>query len=160
MIALDASSTARELAEALPDAPLTVITCSLAVVQALHSKPDIRMIVSGGVVDPTTQSLVGPLAERAFERFPSGTLFLSCAGVEFDRGLSLVTHEHARLKRKMIDCAARAILMVDASKLGQRSVEVFAPLADMGLVITDARADLAFVRKLRRAGVAVEVARR
>ena len=158
VIALDASSTAREMARLIPDIPLTVITNSIAVVAELVDRIRVRVISTGGVLDAPSLSYIGPLAEQALSRFHIRKLFLSCQGVDFERGLSVTADEHAGIKHRMMELAETTILLVDQSKFGVRAVEFFGPLADIDMVITDAGINLETKEKLEAHGLAVEVA--
>lgn len=158
VIALDASSTARELARLIPDFPLTVITNSIAVVSALVDRVRVRVISTGGVLDAPSLSYIGPLAEQALARFHIQKLFLSCQGIDLERGLSVTADEHAGIKRRMIELAERTYLLVDHSKVGVRAVEFFAPIADVDMLITDGDADPEFRQALQEHGIRVEIA--
>ena len=54
--------------------------------------------------------------------------------------------------------AEKVVLLVDSSKLGDRSEYFFAGLADISAIITDADADTTFVSKLRKLGCEVTIA--
>lgn len=158
VIGLDASSTARELARLIPDIPVTVVTNAFPVASALIDKPAVRVIMTGGILDRPSMSLVGPLAEQALDRFHVQKLFLSCRGLDMARGLSVTADEHAGIKRRMIDLAERAYLLIDSSKLGVRSVEFFSPVDEMDMVIVDDAVDESLVAEMRSRGVQVELA--
>jgi DeoR/GlpR family transcriptional regulator of sugar metabolism len=158
VIGLDASSTACELAQRIPDLSLTVITNSLVIARFLASRPKIKTICAGGDLDAPSLSFVGSVAEAALERFHIDKLFFSCRGLDSERGLSVAADEHARMKRKMLDLATRAYLLADHSKFGVKSVVFFAPLSDVDVVITDSAADGSAVPGLAAAGVKVETA--
>ncbi len=158
VIALDASSTARELARLLPDIPLTVVTNSLAVAMALHDRSRVRVVVTGGVLDGPSYSFVGEMAAEMLDRFHFTRAFISCQGIDLERGLSVTADEQAGIKRRMIALAEEAVLLADSSKFGVKAVEFFAKVGDVDAIITDAGLSAANVGKLELAGVRVEVA--
>lgn len=157
VIALDASSTARELARLIPDIPLTVVTNSIAVTTALMDRARVRVVSTGGILDASSLSYVGSPAEEALERFNIGKVFLSCKGFDLERGLSVATDEHARIKRRMMELADKTYLLVDNSKFGVKAVEFFADTTEVDIVITDSGTDQAAIRKLKKTGLAVDV---
>lgn len=158
VIALDASSTARELARLLPDRPVTVVSNSLSIASVLVNRSDIRLISTGGILDAPSMSFVGSLAEESLDRFHIKKLFFSCAGIDPARGLSVTADEHAGIKRRMMDSADRVYLLADSTKFNTSAVEFFAKLADVDVVITDAQMDPKLVDELRQQGVTVELA--
>ncbi|MEW6742389.1 MAG: DeoR/GlpR family DNA-binding transcription regulator [Planctomycetota bacterium] len=158
VIALDASSTATELARLIPDIPLTVVTNGLAVTSALLDRQRVRLVCTGGILDTPSLSYLGTLAESAFERFNVRKLFFSCKGVDLARGLSVTADGQARMKRRMLDLAEASYLLVDSSKLGTRAVEFFASLEEVDLLITNGPADAAILKEIAARGVAIETA--
>ncbi len=156
VIALDASSTARELARIIPDIPVTVVTNALPVASALIDRPAVRVIMTGGILDRPSMSLVGPLAEQSLDRFHIQKLFLSCRGFDVARGLSVAADEHAGIKRRMVDLSDAVYLLVDGAKIGVRSVEFFAPAEEIDMLITDATLDAKSEADLRGKGVRIE----
>jgi DeoR/GlpR family transcriptional regulator of sugar metabolism len=158
VIALDASSTAREMARLLPDRPVTVISNSLAIATVLVNRSEIRVVSTGGILDAPSLSFVGSVAEESLDRFHIKKLFFSCAGIDAVRGLSVTADEHAGIKKRMMDSADKVYLLADSSKFNTSAVEFFAKLADVDTVITDALLDPKLVEELRAQGVTVEMA--
>ncbi len=158
VIALDASSTAHELATALSDVPLTVVTNSLPATALLMTRDNIRVLSTGGFLDPGSRSWVGSLAEQAFDRVNINKLFLSSKGVDLHRGLSEVDDAQARVKRRMLDVAQAVYLLVDSSKFGVRSAVHLGELSEVDALLTDANASAEVLAGLRGAGVRVEQA--
>ncbi len=158
VIALDASSTAREMSKVLPDIPLTVVTNSIAVATALAERPEVRVISTGGLLDGPSLSYVGPIAEETLARFHIKKAFISCQGVDLLRGLSVTADEHAGIKRRMIDLAETVYLLADSTKFGRKAVEFFAPLSEVDVIVTDAAISPEMRSEFAGAGHAVESA--
>lgn len=158
VIALDASSTAREVARLLPDRPVTVVSNSLAIASALVNRSEIRVVCTGGFLDAPSLSFVGSLAEESLDRFHIKKLFFSCAGIDPVRGLSVTADEHAGIKKRMMEAADKVYLLADSSKFNTSAVEFFARLTDVDVVITDSLIDPALLDELRQMGVHVEAA--
>jgi DeoR/GlpR family transcriptional regulator of sugar metabolism len=159
VIALDASSTARELARLLPNIPMTVVTNSLAVAMVLHDRPRVRVVVTGGVLDGPSRSFIGEMAMEVLDRFHFTRAFISCQGIDLERGLSVTADEQAGIKRRMLALAEESVLLADSSKFGVKAVEFFAKVSDLDVIITDRGVPRAMVAKIEKAGVRVEVAR-
>jgi DeoR/GlpR family transcriptional regulator of sugar metabolism len=157
VVALDASSTAYELARALPDMPLTVVTNSVSVSVTLMTCSHIRVVSTGGILEVGSRSYVGSLAEAALQRLNVNKLFLSSKGIDPRRGLSETTDEQARVKRRMMDVSEQVFLLADHSKFGVRSAVFFADTLEANVVITDGQADSAVVAAVRETGPLVVV---
>jgi DeoR/GlpR family transcriptional regulator of sugar metabolism len=155
VIALDASSTVRELARLIPDLPLTVVTNSIAVTTTLLDRPRVRVVSTGGTLDGPSLSYTGTLAEEALERFAINRTFLSCTMFDIDRGAAVATEAHARIKRAMVELAGETILLVDASKFSGRGVEFFAAPDEIDLLITDGGTDRTVRQALKDRGIVI-----
>lgn len=136
-VLFDASSTVFQLAKALPDLPITVLTPALKIAVELSSRPSVQIVMAGGVLNPRSLSSQGPLVDQALECYHIQKAFLSCRGVDRQRGLSEANDEQARLKRRMIALADKTFLLADYSKFGLRSSFYFAKLSEIGTWITD-----------------------
>jgi DeoR/GlpR family transcriptional regulator of sugar metabolism len=150
-VLFDASSTVFQLARVLPDLPITVLTPALKIAVELSNRPSVQVVMAGGMLNPRSLSSQGPLVDQALECYHIQKAFLSCRGVDRQRGLSEANDEQARLKRRMIALADTTYLLADHSKLGLRSSFFFAKLPEIGAWITD-RDPGAEVRAVLRKG--------
>ncbi len=161
VIALDASSTAGQLAKLIPDQPLTVVTNSLFVCSTLATRPRIEVVCTGGTLDADAMAFYGLHAQRTLERLNIETLFFSARGIDLDRGLSEANDRHAAIKQRMIESSQRRVLMADASKIGLASTVFYghAAVADRLVVEpTDDPAKREALDTLADRGVEVTVA--
>lgn len=152
-IALDASSTALELARALPDVELTVVTPSPLICMELAGRPRLRVVCIGGVLDDDAVAFTGPLAEATLGRLHVDRCYFSCRGIDLRRGMTEATDRHAALKAAMLEAADRATLMADASKFATASTVYFGTLADVHAVIVDAALAEATCDAIRERGL-------
>jgi DeoR/GlpR family transcriptional regulator of sugar metabolism len=155
VIAIDGSSSGYCLACSLPDIPLTVITPSLPVVAALADKHHIRVVCLGGYLDATSMSFSGPLMESSVQHFNIHKLFISCKGLDIERGLSETTDGLAAVKKTLISRANRTYLLADHTKFGMRSAVVFASISDVDVIITDQNTNADQLRGFAAAGPSI-----
>lgn len=141
VLALDASSTALEFARRLPNRSMTVISNGLDIVRLLGDRPHIRAIATGGEFDPRGACFIGAIAEATLRKFAIHTACFSCRAVDRQRGCSEASPDHASFKRLLLDISDRKVLLVDRSKLNQRSVAFFAQVEEIDEIITDAPAN-------------------
>jgi DeoR family fructose operon transcriptional repressor len=157
---LDAGSTTLRLAEMLPtDRELVVYTNSWPVGAALHER-GIEVVAIGGRIRPATMAAVGALTGQALAAINVDVAFLGTNALSFDRGLTTPDADEADVKRQMLAAARQRVFLVDSSKFGHESHARHATLDDVDVLITDAAATAQQRRRLRAAGVTVEVADR
>lgn len=158
-IVLDASTTAWYMAKEMPDLPLTVLTNSIKVAVELSKKEQVRVISTGGMLQPKSLSYVGPLAERSLNMYHVNKAFISCKGVHIDAGLSDSNEWQALLKKQMMFIADQTILLADSTKFGVRTFAQIKEIQNIGRVITDDSIDDSYTRALEEKGVQLQIVR-
>lgn len=156
---LDAGSTTLMLARNLAaSAPLTVFTNSLPIANTLWQVQGLRLIVSGGTLHQSSQSLQGPQAESSLDSLVFDKLFLGADGVDPAFGLSTHNPDDARLNARMLDHARQVILLVDGSKFGQLCLHRICGMERVHIVISDASMPASARAALAARGIDVFIA--
>ncbi|HRK30070.1 MAG TPA: DeoR/GlpR family DNA-binding transcription regulator [Tepidisphaeraceae bacterium] len=160
VIALDGSTTAWELACLLDLPRLTVVTNSLVITNLLATRGGVQVICPGGTLDPRLQMFGGIIAEQALQRLQIDQAFISCAGIDADRGLSDPSDSAAQFKRRLLDIADHTILLADSTKLNRKAVVFFAGPTDVNeLIVDEAPAVEVAIQKLRQLGLSCSTVR-
>lgn len=157
-IILDSGSTTVEIARQIRQMKfesVTVVTNALNIALELSGLTNIRVMMLGGLLRPTSYSLVGPDAEQALSRISADKLFLGVDGLDPVVGVTTPDPLEASLNALMIRASRETIAVFDASKLGQRSLSVITPVQTLNTVITDSSAPEDMVEALRSTGVKV-----
>lgn len=141
---LDASTTVQHLARLLADQPVTVLTNSLQIATLLAPNAAIRVVLLGGELLASSLSCAGWAAEQAAELYRIDAAFVSCRGIDSERGLSEAAEEQARLKRHVLERAESVHLLADVSKAGVASSYFFASCSIIDTWIVDATPPRAF----------------
>lgn len=137
-VLLDAGSTTSRLAQMFPgDREITVFTNTLSIAIALLPRPNLKVYTLGGRVRGRTLAEVDAWALRSLSEINVDVAFLGTNGISVDRGLTTPDPSEAAVKRAMIACAQRRILLADHSKIGLVSTCKYGDLADIDLLITD-----------------------
>ena len=138
-VALSAGTTTWRLARHLRRTPnLTVITNSLSVADVLHAekRPDLTVILSGGVPTPS-DALVGPVAVTALRSLHVDVLFMGVHGMSEDMGFTTPNLLEAETDEALIRSAEKLVVLADHTKWGVRGLVSIAGLSDADLLITD-----------------------
>jgi len=137
-IAIDSGTTALELARNLVGRHnLTVVTPSLLVADVLSGQRDIKLVLTGGIVRSGEGSLVGDLAQQAWQGLFVDRLFLGVGAVDAETGLSEYNWDDALVKRAMIHSAKEVIVLADASKFGRVAFAKIDALSAVHQIVTD-----------------------
>ena len=135
---IDCGTTLVHLVELMPErADVTVVCCAMNVAERLARRPDIRMIMLGGVYYPATASFSGAPGLETLDQLGINTAFLSAAGVDPARGATCAHFHEVPVKQKVIALAQRRHLVADESKIGVQRPAFFAPMSVFELLITE-----------------------
>lgn len=147
-IALAGGTTTFALAHHLLDVPdLTVVTNSVRVADvfqfgqrrpgAHHGEGSATVVITGGVRTPS-ETLVGPVADRAISSLHFDLLFLGVHGISVEAGLSTPNLAEAETNRQFVRSARRVVVIADHTKWGTVGLSSFASLEDVDTLVTDA----------------------
>ena len=141
-IILDASSTAVFIARAIKEKEnLTVLTNSVEILIELSDVSDWNIICSGGSLREGYLALVGPKTTESFSGFNADKAFLSCKGIDMERGVTDGNEMFSQAKQVMMQSARERILCVDHTKFDRIAFSRLCGAGDADIVITDRRPD-------------------
>jgi len=154
IIALDGGSTMLEMARALPNSPLTVITNDLYIISELVQKDQIHLVVPGGY--RKRNLLVNGEIVPFLRKLNIQKVFISTSGLHMDYGLSIYTTELAEQKQALISHAKYKYCVADHSKFDKYALMTFAKLTDMDRIITDDDIPAEIRKRYGAVGVPIE----
>jgi DeoR family transcriptional regulator of aga operon len=156
VIALTGGTTTTEVARTLAlRHGLTVVTNALNIAVELAVRPDLKLIVTGGVARSASYELVGSLAEETLRGLNVDIAFVGVDGVDAKRGLTTQNEVEAATNRALMSRAGSTIVVADASKLGRVALAQIAAVEAADRLITNEGADAGQVERLRAAGLPV-----
>ena len=155
-IAFTGGTTTTEVARMLvARQDLTVVTNALNIAVELAIRPNLKLIVTGGVARSASYELVGTLADATLRGLYVDLAFVGVDGVDAERGLTTQNEVEAATNRALMDRAKRTVVVADASKLGRVAFAEIAGIESADQLITNTGADDDEVERLRAAGLAV-----
>lgn len=156
---MDSGTTTAEIVKNLSGFnELTIITNALNIVNQLILLPNIKVIIPGGYLRRTSMSLVGPLAEKNFNKFYVDKVFLGVDGFDIHQGIFTPIFEEAYLNEIMIQVAREVILVADSSKFKRKSLAFIGPTNVIDTIVTDSGITNEDKRKLEDVGIRVIIA--
>jgi DeoR family transcriptional regulator of aga operon len=155
-VGLTGGTTATEVARALAGRPrLTIVTNALNIAAELGVRPNIKLIVTGGLARSQTYELSGPIAEASLAGLTLDLAFIGVDGVDAQAGCTTHEEVEAHTNQVMIQHAQRAVLVADSSKIGRVTFARICPARDVSELITDRAADPRAVQALSEIGMQV-----
>ena len=119
-VGLTGGTTATELARVLADRrELTIVTNALNIASELAIRPDLKLVVTGGVARSQSYELSGPIAEASLNGLNLDIAFIGVDGIEAGPGCTTYQEIEAHTNTVMIEQARRVVVVADGSKIGR-----------------------------------------
>ena len=125
-----------DLMDPSPTPNLTVVTNAVNIAAQLVMRPQIKTVVTGGVVHARSYELVGPYSDVVLEKITMDIAFIGVNGIDPIFGATVHDEREASVNSLMARRAGRAVIVADSSKIGIRA---FATLGQgtLDALITD-----------------------
>lgn len=126
-----------DLNEASPEPNLTVVTNAINIAVQLAMRPQIKTVVTGGVVHPRSYELVGNYTDSVLGSITLDFAFIGCNGIDPTLGPTTHDEREASVNSLMATRAVRAVLVADSSKIGKKAFATMGDARLFGTLITD-----------------------
>ncbi|WP_312173801.1 DeoR/GlpR family DNA-binding transcription regulator [Microbacterium sp.] len=151
--AIAAALAARDDLSAGPG--ITVVTNAVNIAAQLATRPDIKVVVTGGVIHSRSYELVGPFVEQLLRGVRLDMAFIGVNGMDAEAGATTQDEREAAVNRMMAERARRAVVVTDSSKLGTVAFAAVGGAELFPVLLTDDGATAASLAALRAAGYEV-----
>jgi DeoR family transcriptional regulator of aga operon len=122
----------------------------------LAVRPNVKLVVTGGVAGSASYELVGPLAEATLRSINVDVAFVGVDGIDVRAGLTTQNETEAAMNRVLIGRSRRVIVVADGSKLGHVAFAGICSLTQAHELITDTGAARDELARLRSAGLTID----
>lgn len=159
VLMIDSGSTTTLFAQALASSnkPLTIITNSLGVVNALGGQAGVRTIVCPGDFSARERGVYGAETIAFLSRFNVDGAYVGASGVMPEGPVDAET-EACWVKRTMIARANAAFLLADSGKFGKPFLEMICPWGDLAGFVVNAKLPAKLSGPASKAGVKIYIA--
>jgi len=147
-----------DVAEPSPHPTLTVVTNAINIAAQLVMRPQIKVVMTGGVVQPRSYELVGPYTDAVLAKITLDFAFIGVNGVDPELGPTVHDEHEAAVNALMAARAEHAVLIADASKIGRRAFASVGGPGAFDTLVTDDGITTGQVKAFEAAGVRVIVA--
>lgn len=127
-----------DIMEASPHANLTIVTNALNIAAQMAMRPQVKTVVTGGVVHARSYELVGPYSEVVLQQVTMDIAFIGVNGIDPVIGATVHDEREAAVNSLMARRATRAVIVADSSKIGRTAFATLGDLRVFSTLITDA----------------------
>ncbi len=155
-IFLGSGTTVLEIVHQLPfDIHLTVITNSLPVINELVKRPNIELIVIGGMLRQSELSMVGHIAEHDVHEFRADKVFMGMRAIDARHGFTNDYLPETMTDRAILSIAPKVIVVADHTKFGKVSSVLVGQITIADVIITDDFGATDYLNELSEIGLEV-----
>lgn len=158
-IFFDDSTTVLQMASHLSSrVPITAITNSLTLMNALTGMHDVTLLALGGRYYNWCNAFMGRMTINEIRGLRADIAFISMSAIND----GIVLHqspETVDTKRAMFDCSVKRILLADHTKFERRALHSFAALDEFDVVIVDDKTLPVHIDRMRSRDINVVIAR-
>ncbi len=152
VIFLDSSTTAAEVAKAISDMNLTIVTNSVIITEIMINHPNIKTIVIGGQLDLTNLCFISETSSNELGRYFTQKCFVSCRSLSFEHGPMDSNERLAAVRSSAINNSHSVYLIADHTKFDEVSLCKIAPFEKFHGIITDTRPDERWIKMAAQKG--------
>jgi DeoR family transcriptional regulator, aga operon transcriptional repressor len=134
---------------------ITIVTNAINIAVELALRPNVKLVMTGGVVRPESYELVGPLSRSVIENVSIDVMFLGVNGLSPLFGAMAANESEAETNRLMVSRSAKTVVVADSSKVGQHAFSRVCASEEIDLIITSEGADPEVVEAFRNQGIEV-----
>jgi DeoR family transcriptional regulator of aga operon len=127
--------------DAVPSSGLyafTVVTNSVNIAAQLATRPSLKIVVTGGVLNARSYELVGGYAEQVLRGLTIDVAFIGVNGIDAEVGATTHDEREAAANRLMAARARQAVVVADSSKIGRAAFAVMGGPERFPILLTDA----------------------
>jgi DeoR/GlpR family transcriptional regulator of sugar metabolism len=155
-IMIDGGTTTRQIFNNLVNHRfLILVTNVVNTYPSLVSNDDIRVVLTGGELEPGSMTLVGEVGQLTLSRYRASKAILGTDAVSALFGITTLEVQTAALKKCMIENSDTLIVVADSSKINKVSLVPVAPLTAVDILVTDDGIDPAARAEIENLGVQV-----
>ena len=87
---------------------------------------------------------------EALSDISTNAIFIAATGVSLERGLTNTTYFEAEIKKKVVQCSDKVILLADKSKFGKSSTITFYNFEDLYGIVTDEKPEKEYMDVIKK----------
>lgn len=134
---LDSGSTVTELVRCMPDMQMLIFASGVDYLPELAQLSKLEVHLFGGKMNRNSMCVGGPQTLKELSQLHFDLAILSTTSYNENAGFACGDADAAELKRAVLQCTDRVIMLMDSQKIGLSSTFSFAALDQIDVVVTD-----------------------
>jgi DeoR family fructose operon transcriptional repressor len=153
LVLLNGTTTIAVARSLSPDKRLTIITNGIDIVTALRDKPNVQVILLGGIVDYAHYVMTGPMVLRDLGDLHATKLISGAGGITAEKGVTVYPYMVSAYYGRIVGMVEQVIVVADHSKFGRNALVQAIELDQIDTLITDRGVEPVHLELLERHGI-------
>jgi DeoR family transcriptional regulator of aga operon len=141
-----------------PEKHVTIITNGIDIVYELRDKPNVKVIVLGGIVDYSNNCIEGPTVLKMLREFNPSKVILGAGGITEEKGITNYEFLGATYISEIVDLYKEIIVVADHSKFGRNVLTNVMSFANVTVFISDSGLPDRYIKKFKKYSIEYRIA--
>jgi DeoR/GlpR family transcriptional regulator of sugar metabolism len=138
IIILRSGTTTLEVAKRIDEKKrVTIITDGIEIVLSLRNKPNVEVILLGGVVKYSHNIVTGPTVLKMLDELHPNKMITGVGGITEEKGITDYDFVSSEYFKQIVEKIDNLIIIADYSKFGRNVLVQVAPLNKINTIITN-----------------------
>ncbi len=137
---------------------ITLITNGIDILFELRNRPNVTVIVLGGIVDFSNRTIEGPTVSKTLREFNPSKIIIGAGGITEEKGVTNYEFLSSTYVRDMVKWVNEVIIVADHSKFGRNVLTNIMPLKDVSAIVTDSGISRDYVELFKKYGIKYKIA--
>lgn len=158
IVLLYGTTTTHVARQIAPGKNLTIITNGIDIVNACRNKPNLRVIVLGGIIDYSHNYIEGPTVPKMLKEFNASKIILGVGGITEEKGVTNYEFLNTTYVTEIVDLCQQTIIVADHTKFGKNVLSKVMPLKQIDVLITDEKISASYKSRFKQYGIEYRLA--
>jgi len=150
ILVLNGTTTCQVAHQINPEKHLTIITNGIDIVSALSVKPNIEVILLGGLVKYNHSMTIGPSIYNMFDELHPSKFITGAGGITEEKGITMYDYIGTTYFGKITEMIEGMIVVADHSKFGRNVLVQAFPFKSIRKVVTDEKVSEEYINLFKK----------
>ena len=140
-----------------PNKHLTLITNGIDVLFELKNKPNVKVIVLGGIVNYSNNCIEGPTVHNMLQEFNPSKIILGAGGITEKNGITNYEFLGATYVTEIVKLVEKRIVVADHSKFGRDVLTNVMPFGEVSVFVTDSGISKEYISTMEKYSIEYKI---
>lgn len=141
-----------------PNKNITLITNGIDILFELRDKPNVKVIVLGGIINYSNNCIEGPTVPKMLQEFNPSKMILGAGGITEKNGITNYEFLGGTYVAEIAKMVEKRIIVADHSKFGRDVLTNVMPFEDVSIFVTDSGISKEYIDIIEKYSIEYKIA--